>query len=138
MVGTNLQTLLDNVPYACILSAEVYGLAEVDNTLLTSQLIELLDATGLRYMPATGCYEGNQEESFIVMCNDIYDVMRLECLAIHRFHQDSILIIDLEKSCCLLKYASITQMIGRGIKQIPMLEGQDNYTIVDGEIWVVD
>ena len=65
MVGTNLQTLLNNVPYACILSAEVAGLADVDNSMLTTQLIELLDATGLRYVPATGCYQGRQEQSYV-------------------------------------------------------------------------
>jgi hypothetical protein len=138
MVGTNLQTLLNNHEYAVVMSACVYGCHETDNELATQHMNDLIDATGLRYTPAIGCYEGNQEPSFIVLCDSIYDVMRLECMAIHLFHQECVLILDMHKECAMLKYADKTCMIGRALVPIDMLAGNDNYTIVDGELWVVD
>lgn len=142
MVGTTLQTLLNNTAYAVMLSAHIPEQSDIydnalHNAIRTTDLIDLLDATGLRYEPAIGCYKGVEEASFIVMCSDIYDVMRIECIGIHRFQQDSVLILDMDKCCALLKYASLTQMIGRGLEQVDSTDGLDAYTIVNNEIWAV-
>lgn len=140
MVGTNLQTLLNNVPYAVIMSACTDGLSEVDNAALTEHMNDLLDSTGMRYVPVTGVYKGAIEYSYVVMCNDVYDIMRLECMAIHMFHQESILVLDMVQSCAVLKYANKCDMIGRGLEQaVDLNEAMtyDGYTLIDGEYWVV-
>ena len=137
MVGTNLQTMLNGTNFAVVISAEIAGCASVDNDASTEKLTDLLDASGMRYVSATGCYKGTQEQSFIVMCSDIYDVMRIECIGISLFSQESVLIIDMIKECVLLKYASTVSMIGANFVPVNMLSGEDAYTIVDGQIWVV-
>ena len=139
MVGTNLQTLLNHVPYAVLMSACTYGLNDVDNAALTEHMNDLLDATGLRYVPVTGVYNGHEEYSFIVMCNDMYDVMRLECMGIHLFHQECVLVLDMVQSCAVLKYANKAEMIGRALECVEVVEAMshENYTLCDNEYWVV-
>lgn len=140
MVGTNLQTMLNNNSFAVILSAELdlphYDLP-LRNEMATVALTISLQATGLRFMPVVGVYKGVKEASFIVFCNNVFDVLRLECLALDQHSQESILVLDLEHACAVLKYKEQALMIGANLVQVTDVTGLDAYTCIDGEYWAV-
>lgn len=143
MVGTNLRTMLNNNSFAVILSAEMqlenfYAL-DLRNKMATDALIKALGLTGLRFMEVTGVYKGVQERSFIVFCNNVFDVLRLECIGLDQLSQECILVLDLEHDTAVLKYQEQALMIGANMVHVEPLEAlcHDAYTIVDGEYWVV-
>ena len=136
-LGTNLLNLLSHTDLAVVISAELESNKPNVNAVRTNQLERDLINTGLRYCRVDGCYQGTKEKAFIVMCNDLHDVMRIECLGIHKYKQDSILIVDQSKCLAMLKYADVCTAIGRGFEQVESSKGLDNYMVVDGETWVI-
>ena len=136
-LGTNLLNLLSHTDLAVVLSAELTTQTTQLNVMRTGQLERDLINTGLRYCRVDGCYQDTTEKAFIVMCNDLHDVMRIECLGIHKYKQDSILIVDIDKSIAMLKYADACTMIGRGFEQVDSNKDFNNYMTVDGETWVI-
>ena len=142
MVGTNLRTLLNNNTFAVVLSAELHDLKgfydiALRNKMATDALIKTLDSTGLRYMPVTGVYKGVEEQSFIVFANNVFDVLRLECIALDQHNQECMLVLDLEHGSAVLKYQEQALMIGTELQSVDSVDGLDAYTMVDGEYWAV-
>ena len=136
-LGTNLLNLLSHTDLAVVISAELSHVPTVRNTLRTGQLERDIINTGLRYWRVDGCSRGDTEKAFVVMCNDLFDVMRIECLGIHKYKQDSVLIVDQNKCLAMLKYADLCTVIGRGFEQVDSNKGLDHYMTVDGETWVI-
>ena len=136
-LGTNLLNLLSHTDLAVVISAELSRAAPSLNVMRTGQLERDLINTGLQYCRVSGCYHGTTEQAFVVMCNDLFDVMRIECLGIHKYKQDSVLIVDQNKCLAMLKYADLCTVIGRGFEQVDSNKGLDNYMTVDGETWVI-
>ena len=136
-LGTNLLNLLSHTDLAVVLSAELSTQTTQLNAMRTGQLERDIINTGLRYCRVAGSYRGELESAFIVMANDLYDVMRLECLGIHKYKQDSVLIVDQNKCIALLKHADTCSMIGRGFEQVESSKDLLNFMMVDGETWVI-
>ena len=137
LMGTNLQNMLNRHDYAVIISAELENVQLAVNEINTAHLERDLINTGLHCMPAIGCYKGVKEASFVVLCNNLHDVMRIECLGMQKYKQDSVLIIDTLTSVVMLKYADECLAIGRNLVQVENTEGLEAYTIINDEIWMV-
>jgi len=137
MVGTNLNTMLHNNNFAVIISAELTDCP--NNATRTTSLITSLVNTGLRYMPVDGVYKGKHESSFIVFCDDVFDVLRITTKGLTTYGQECVLVLDLNKGRAILNYADYPLMIGSQLKNVEQLEAltHDAYTVVDGEYWVV-
>ena len=144
MTGTNLLTLLNNNTFAVVLSAELHNLidfydVDLRNKMATDALVKTLDSTGLRYMPVTGVYKCQEEQSFIVFCSNICDVLRVECIGLDQHSQECVMVLDLEHGCAVLKYREQALIIGTELQPVERDEAitHDAYTMVDGEYWVV-
>lgn len=152
MTGTTLAALLQAHDYAVVLSA-CHKHTTVNpvtkcmlNTRATSLLETAIARTGLKFLPVEGVYEGEHEDSFLVLCNDYYDVARMECFALHDNQQESVLVLDLQKECAILKYNDCASMIGHGLVQLDLEEADMtatytktlNYSVIDGEHWIVE
>ena len=144
MTGTTLTALLHAHDYAIVLSAchnhdTVDAVTKVMlNTRATSLLETAIAKTGLKFLPVEGVYEGEHEDSFLVLCNDYYDVARMESLAMYDNAQECVLVLDLLKENAVLKYKDVASMIGRGLQQVDSVDGIDNYSLIDGNYWVVE
>lgn len=75
-----------------VLSACQSALADDKNERNTAELNRLLKSS-YKYGPATGCYKGQLEDSFVVQADDFRDIGHLVELAA-RFKQESILLVD--------------------------------------------
>lgn len=135
MTGTNLNTMLHNNNFAVVISAELDG--SPNNKHRTHGLDCALKNTGLRYMPVDGVYKGKHEASFIVFCDDIFDVLRITTKGLTTYGQECVLVLDLNKQCAILNYADYPLMIGRALIRVDNVDDLDAYTIVDGKTWAV-
>jgi hypothetical protein len=129
--------MLANYNYAVILSAYQNTLDTANNVLADTILQSQLNGMGLLFKPVIGCYEGKQEKSYIVFCDDYYHVASLEAIALYTYRQECVLVLDSLEQHAMLKYTSKVVMIGGVLQRANSADGLDNYTLVDGDVWVV-
>ena len=125
-------------PEFIILSAELSSLTGGENTFRTRNLVACLVDLGVKYTPVTGCYEGVEEISFMVMTPDESTFEAVRDLGLKSFNQDSILFRDYTGEAALYYGNGDYQPLGT-FKQVTKECAffQDAYTKVNGAYWIV-
>lgn len=136
---SSVDLLLMASSYLVIISAGHNSYTDKEQRNANQRLVSDITAQGHYYKPVDGVYKGTHEQSYIVRCNSLFDLLHLQELS-HKYMQECILIIDKVEGCILLNSSDdTTVMIGLDFEQVASCPtGQtDSYSIIDGDYWVV-
>ena len=121
-----------------IVSAELKTRTAEENQAATNQLEDALRNADFTYFPATGCYKGATEASFIVPAATLQGREYLYALA-ERFSQESVLYAKDGTIALMMLDRGYYQHIGSFFVEIFSTEGVENYTMLaDGSTWIVE
>lgn len=132
---SRLSRLINAYPFTVILSAEQAHLPSDINDRHTLELVTRLIGRG--HIAAEGVYNGVSEQSFIVGCNDFFDVSTLITLGLHDFEQDSVLVLDKRSDTATLVHRDKTVMIGSHLEAVAVRPNIDASTLVDSIHYVI-
>lgn len=131
-----------------IISAKLPRYSDEANAARTRALESQLRGRNLNFLPVQGCYKGQRERSFLVLCDGL-DTERgrafnLCALLAERYGQESILYVDGGRYASL----AVIKTGGRlGSREVPLgrwrevadVEGRDAYTITpDNRYWITE
>lgn len=119
-----------------IISAELSGLDQYENTRRNNNLRDCLEDLGVKYKEAVGFYKGVPELSFVVLPKNILEKIVVTDLALKKFQQESVLFQNNHGDAVLIYANGLTDNIGqlRKTDEIIALR-QDSYTYMDGEYY---
>lgn len=129
-----------------ILSAELSTLSYSENLVRSLRLLDLLHDLKLPFKQIKGVYKGTSEVSFMVVVKDEAEIDTVTRLAFQSFNHESILFRDYKGNAKLIysngmtldakgQPSYLTQSIGK-FKKVNSVEGEDAYSIVNGEHWL--
>lgn len=138
-MNTLILERLTNTRYVVVLSAEHKGQDAAFNDAQTNHLHNDIKAVVPRHTHAHGYYDGHAEQSFIVYCDDMYDVLRLLPLRA-KYNQDCLLVVDNQALTAMLYWADGTTMIGSEWVEISLTDtyDRDSYTCIEGKYYAID
>lgn len=137
-MNTDIIGHLTNARFTVTLSASYKGQDAAFNDAQTQHLHNDIQSLGLRHQHAHGYYDGHCEQSFVVYCDDLFDVLRLLPLRA-KYNQDCVLVTDTQAHTALLYWADITTMIGNGWEEISLTDtyDMDAYTCIEGKYYAI-
>ena len=121
-----------------ILSANQNDGRHERNRQLHENLKACLADCNLRFKEATGAYNGQTEDSVVVLVKDETDIQTVKNFAFKSFNQESVLYQDSNQEAYLLYHDGTTKQLGRLEQVNPKeIETLDNYTVMDGRVYAV-
>lgn len=136
---SSVDLLLMASSYLVIISANHKAYTPKELQRANDHLVSDLNSQGHYWKRVQGCYKGHVEPSYIVSCNDVFDLLQLQQLG-HKYLQECVLILDQVAREALLNYSDdMTTIIGRELVQVDkaLAETRCDYSIIDGDYWVV-
>lgn len=137
-MNTDIINKLQNTRYTVTLSAEHAHTEAAANDAATQLLHSDIQALGLNHSHAHGYYEGHPEQSFVVYCDDMFDVLRLLPLR-SKYNQDCLLVVDNTANCAMLYWDNTTTLIGNMWEEIPLTDTYDidAFTAIEGKYYAI-
>lgn len=125
--------------YTVFLSANHSSYTDKEAHAAHQRMVSDITLQGHYYKLIEGVYNGKREQSYMVRCDNVMDLLNLQALG-HKYHQECIMIVDTNASHILLNYSDdTTQMIGCQLICVTEKTAKtyDSYSIIDGAYWVV-
>lgn len=138
MSNTDIIKRLQSARFTVTLSASHKHTDTAFDDAQTHHLHKDIKALGLRHEHAHGYYESGWEQSFVVYCDDMFDVLRLLPLR-GKYNQNCILVTDNHANLAMLHWANETTQIGHGWEEISLNDTHalTAYTCIDGKYFVI-
>lgn len=140
-MSTNFIDKLDNHKYAVMLSAELASNSVLRNIRLTTLLQSELQSMGLYFYEAIGCWYGQTEHSFVVMCDNFFDAAQIIQRGLNVLNQESVLVLDRDDQQAVLIFSDgDVKDIGTRLQHVSSGEALqcDSYTLIDGHYYIVE
>lgn len=125
--------------YLVFISANHSSYSIKERRAANQRLVSDITLQGHYYKPVQGVYKGKPEQSYMVRCDDAFDLLQLQALA-HKYHQECIMIVDKIANRVLLNCGDdVTTIIGSEIVEVTSTEAMshDAYSIIYDEYWMV-
>lgn len=119
-----------------ILSAELSGNSEVENSRRTNLLNDMLSDSNINFNVASGVYKGNSEVSFVTVPRNNDEVETIKDFAFKNFNQESVLYQDANQQAYLIFNNGESKRVGVLEQVNPReIETLDHYTVLNGRVY---
>jgi hypothetical protein len=138
-MSINILDKLTHARYVVVLSASYKDQSDAFNEAQTEHLHADIKKLCPVHTHAHGYYDGHCEQSFIVYCDDMFDVLKLLPLRA-KYNQDCLLIVDNKASTAMLYWADDVTMIGHEWVEISLADTYDisAYTRIDDRYFAIN